>query len=466
MSEVKNPILSKERLSTIRHLASYFSVDDVPLLKVITPTQLLILGHLVFRDYSRLIIMTSTQYGKSMIVAIACVILTCILKKKVCVVAPSGDKAKIIMRYYIEHLGDDPIFWTKLEKDSKLDRLRQEESKERITLRNGGGIFIISAMEKNAKKSFASAMGEGADIVIGDEFCLVNDNTEATIFRMIAGKGKDGFYCKIGNPFYSEPPHSHFKSSWEDPNFAKIFVNDKIGLEEGRYTEDFLEEAKKKPLYDVLFRCNFPNEDEIDPEGYRKLLSSSELRFGALEDLFNKEVGKTVMGIDVGGGGDEGKFVIRRGNFAFVALTLKTKDTTIYATEADRLAKEWGIGKDCVFIDDTGIGRGASDILSNMGYYNCGVSFGATASRSKLFSNRRVEMYWDMAEWVKAGGVFDIRTRASWQEATWTRYKVQTGEKKIIMEDKERVKAKFNRSPDTADALVLTFYKPKFVGVL
>lgn len=171
------------------------------------------------------------------------------------------------------------------------------------------------------------------------------------------------------------------------------------------------------------------------------------------------------MGIDIGGGGDKSKFVIRKGNFAFVASTLHTTDTMLNVDEAIRLANLYGIRKDRVFVDDTGIGRGVSDMLEQHGFFNCGVSFGESPFRKELFANRRAEMYWDMTEWVKNGGILD-EDSTGWIELTWTKYKVQTGEKKIILEDKERIRQKFRASPDTADALALTFVKRAFVGII
>jgi antitoxin component YwqK of YwqJK toxin-antitoxin module len=83
-----------------------------------------------------------------------------------------------------------------LEKNTKLERLKQEESKERIILRNGGGIYCISAQSSRMKKSIEAAMGEGSDDAIIDEAGLINDESEATIFRMIAGK-EDGFSFEL-----------------------------------------------------------------------------------------------------------------------------------------------------------------------------------------------------------------------------------------------------------------------------
>lgn len=102
----------------------------------LTEGQVDIFEAIVFRISNRLEILTCTQYGKSLTVALAALVLSCIVGRLVSIIALTNDKAKLIMRYYIEHLGDDPLFYTQLEKNTKLERLKQEESKERIILRN------------------------------------------------------------------------------------------------------------------------------------------------------------------------------------------------------------------------------------------------------------------------------------------------------------------------------------------
>lgn len=366
------------------------------------------------------------------------------------------------MRYYIDHLGDNAVLKDRLNSRSKLDRLKQEGSKDRIILNNGGGIFVVSTDERNSFKSLESAMGFGSKIVIGDEFCLVNDNTEATIFRMIAGKGEDAIYIKIGNPFYSEPPYSHFKTSWESGRYATIFVDAAIGLQEGRYTSDFLEEAATKPMYDVLYECKFPSIDTVDKEGYRKLCLATDLVFGQDNEDNDSEIH---LGIDVAGGGDRSTFICRKGSFAWIESVLLTDDTMIVVEKAEEIISTYKIKKQNVHIDDTGIGRGASDLLRRKGYYSCNVSFGESAFQKDLYANRRAEMYWDMSQWCKNGGVLSEAHQKDWIEVTWTRYKNQTGNQKIILEEKDRVKQRHKKSPDVADGLALTFYKSANAGI-
>jgi len=412
-------------------------------------------------------------------VALAAIIISCVQGEIVAIVAPSAEKAKLMMRYFINHLGDNPLWPLLLEKNTKLERLKQEENKERIILNNGGGIFILSAQQKFLNKSIEAAMGAGAKIVIGDEYCLIQDNTEATIFRMIAGKGADAFYCKIGNPFYSVPPNSHFKKSWDGQRYHKIFIDAKQGLKEGRYTEEFLEEAKEKPLYEVLFDCEFPPIDVMDERGYRPLVLAESLKFGITADkileLIQKDRAKLKdgeslkikpkLGGDIGGGGDKNVFVVKYGKFAAVAGTNQSKDTMVNIPEIETIVSRFGIEWADVNIDDIGIGRGVSDRLKERCGVDCGVSVGDAATDKETYSNLKAELSWKTKKWIEQEHT-RLDQRDEWQQSTWIKYKVNS-DKQIKIEPKQDLKKRTNgKSPDFWDALVLTFYDKPFVGFI
>src|SRR3990167_9019780 len=161
-------IPDKERQVCIG-LLKLFQIDGKPANELATAGEIEIFHAIVFRKWNRVQILCSTQYGKSLFVALACVIVACIQGEMVAVVASSNDKAKIIMRYFIDHLGDNPLFYTQLDKTSKLEKLRMEENKERIVLRNNGGIYVISSQAGNSQRGIEAAMGQGAKILICDE---------------------------------------------------------------------------------------------------------------------------------------------------------------------------------------------------------------------------------------------------------------------------------------------------------
>lgn len=470
------PELTQEERIFLMNLLSWFIIEDAPANTKITEGQLHIFAGIVLRKSHRIQIICSTQYGKSLTLALACIVLSCIFKKMVVIVAPSAEKAKIIMRYYIDHLGDNPIFATKLEKNSRLERLKQEESKSRIKLNNGGGIFVISTDEKNSKKSIESAMGQGAEIVIGDEFCLVSDNTEATIFRMIAGKGPDACYIKVGNPFYRMPPYSHFYNTWLQINtYQRIFVDYKQALKEGRYSHSFIDESRSKPHFDVLYECKFPEIGTMDQDGYKMLIKPEEIKFGInpqiILNMMEKQKAenngklKTLpkLGCDIGGGGDLNVRVLRWGKYASVVGQNKSNDTMVNVVEIENDMKTYGIRAEDVNVDDIGVGRGVSDRLKEKGHAINSVNVGGPAVFDpERFTNLKAELCWNAGLTV-ADPESRFDKREEWGQLTWLRYKT-ISDRKIQMEPKEKLKARTKKSPDVAEAFYLTFAEKPFVG--
>lgn len=448
-------------------------MGDVSGDKVVTEGQLAIMEAIIFRQHKRVQILCSTQYGKSLWVAISCIILACVYGIKVAIIAPSDAKAKIIMRYFIEHLGDNLLFYGRLDKKSRLERLRQEESKERITLNNGGGIYIISAQQRNANKSIEAAMGEGAEIVIGDEFGLIQDATEATIFRMIAGKGRNAVYVKIGNPFYAMPPYSHFFATWNDPNYHRIFIDYERAICEGRYTKEFIEESRTKPLFDVLYACEFPDEDVMDGEGYRPLVTTKHIKFGITPEQLKAIIQhdfdngglkhKPKGGADIGGGKDRNVYTVRYGMLACVISENRSSDTMTNVVAVEDVAKDYHIAPEDFAVDDIGVGHGVRDRLRERGFDCNGVAVGEAAWDPETFYNLKAELCWDARLWLM-NPESRLDQRPEWVQLTWLRYKTQS-DRRIIMEPKEKLKGRVKQSPDHAESFYLTFAKRPFLGV-
>jgi hypothetical protein len=71
--------------------------------------------------------------------------------------------------------------------------------------------------------------------------------------------------------------------------------------------------------------------------------------------------------------------------------------------------------------------------------------------------NRRAEMYFTMAEWVKRGGQLPDEPELV-AELTQTTYSFKGDA--LLLEPKDVVKQKLGRSPDLPDSLALTFAAP------
>ncbi len=438
-----------------KSLLKLFKIDGVSADIAATDGQIEIFHAIISKKWSRVQIISSTQYGKSLFVALGCIILACIDGELVSIVAPTTDKAQIIIRYFIQHLSDHRVFFSQLEKASSIEKLQMETTKDRIVLKNKGGIFTLSVQAGNTQKGFQAAMGEGSKIVIQDESALIPDDIESTIFRMIAGK-KDAVYIKIGNPFY----RNHFYKSSRDSNYHQIFIDYKRGLREGRYNQMFIDEAGRKPFFDILYGCEFPPEDMTDMSGYTRLFPDS-----LLERCQRKGVapyGEARLGVDVAeGGGDHNAFVLRTANVAKVVAKFQTSDTMVTAGSVIQYGNQYHVFDHNWFIDSLGVGKGVYDRLAEQKYQPFNIRFSERATDHKQFANQRAECYWAAFKWLNEGGT--LEPHHTWEQLSNIRYKVDSSGR-IQMMPKEELRKKGHASPDVADAFVSTFARKSVIN--
>lgn len=405
-----------------------------------------------------------TQYGKSLVVALAVIIRAVLYNERFLIVAPSEKKAKIIMGYIIDHIGDNLIFKSQLEIDGKdtFERLKRERSKNRLTFRRGGEIMTLTLDSRNSKKSLEAAMGFGVGEngnVILDESSLIDNPLYASVKRMCGGK--NAMLFEIGNPFY----RNHFYTTYNfDKSYVKLFANYKTGLADGRFSQEFIDEMKEQAFFDVYYECAFPKEDIVDDKGYRQLITSEEIKY---EDFEIKDWSKIIMGCDIGGGGDYNVFVARDPELKKSKVVHKNKsnDTMTNVTEIGKFIEK-GVDPDNINIDDIGIGRGVTDRCIEKDWSVNGVNVGGSSSDSSKYQNIKAELYHLQQKSIKAGNTFEeyeIGYMSVWNELTWTRYKVNS-DKQMKIEPKIDLKKRTGKSPDFAEADMLTYYQAGFIG--
>jgi hypothetical protein len=439
-----------------RALLKMFIIDGKPADEMATRGQIEIFHAIISKKWNRVEIISSTQYGKSLFVALGCIILACVNGELVSIVAPTNDKAQIIIRYFIQHLSDHSLFYSQLEKESSIEKLQMETTKDRIVLRNKGGIFTLSVQAGNTQKGFQAAMGEGSKIVIQDESALIPDDIEATIFRMIAGK-KGAVYIKIGNPFY----RNHFYKSSRDPLYHQIFIDYKRGLAEGRYNQQFINEAGKKPFFDILYGCEFPPEDMTDASGYTKLFPDSLLERAQRKGVI--PYGELRLGCDIAeGGGDFNALILRSANTARVVEKFQMSNTMLTAGKIIDYGRNLKVFDHNWFIDSLGVGKGVFDRLSEQKYTPYNVRFSEKASDYKQFANVRAECYWAAFKWLNEGG--SLEPHPDWEQLASIRYKVDSSGKIQLM-TKLQLRKEGYPSPDVVDAFVSTFARKNVINI-
>jgi hypothetical protein len=232
---------------------------------------------------------------------------------------------------------------------------------------------------------------------------------------------------------------------------AKYTVYDTDALDEeevARLKRDMPERAFARE-----FLCDFA------AGGEDQLISLNDVEEAAKRHYREEDIRKApkVMGVDPARfGDDKSVVVIRQG--------LKMNDPWVYqgldnmelADVVARLSEEHQ--PDAVFID-AGAGSGVIDRLRQLGYDVIEIPFSGRASRDDLFMNKRAEMWWDMKEWLRSGGVIPNDSTLKQELATPTYRYNQNGKRQ--MESKDQIKTRLmGASTDRADALVLTFAHP------
>lgn len=195
------------------------------------------------------------------------------------------------------------------------------------------------------------------------------------------------------------------------------------------------------------------------PGGFNTLLGADDVDRAMARVYREDELGRdspVILGGDVARQGDDSSVVARRrGRQAYTLRTMRIPDTVVVAQQfIQEKAKH---DADAFFVDGTGgYGAGVIDSMRSLRHDVIEVQFGGRASDPRFF-NKRSEMYFELAEWVKAGGALPNDKELK-EELCATQF-VYQGDKFRLVE-KEIIKQQLGRSPDRADALALTFAYP------
>ena len=164
-----------------------------------------------------------------------------------------------------------------------------------------------------------------------------------------------------------------------------------------------------------------------------------------------------VIGVDVARQGDDATCIIRRqGPVAFMPIVMNGESTMRVAQAVAYQINDWE--PDAVFIDGTGgYGAGVIDVLRDMGYHVTEVQFGSKANDAR-FKNKRTEMWWEMAQWLKQPNTVLPDDQNLAAELAAVKYDIGGAKDSLALEPKDDMKKRMRRSPDRSDALAVTFF--------
>lgn len=190
------------------------------------------------------------------------------------------------------------------------------------------------------------------------------------------------------------------------------------------------------------------------PEASAFALITLDMCLKAAQKKLHKVTGDKVLGCDVARFGDDLTTVVEMtgGHITEVETHAKLDVVSV----AGVCARRYRANKcTAIAIDDTGVGGGVVDILSNNEGINViPVNFGARSFEPVKYADMATEMFASLAASLKDGVISGLPTGKIVQELTTRQYKF-TPQQQMKLEPKDAFKKRIGRSPDVADGVML-----------
>ena len=343
------------------------------------------------------------------------------------------------------------IAWDYLKRYSApLPGVTVNEAELCLRLPNGARIWICGADNPDALR------GTYADGVVLDEYAQIKPDVFTEIIRPML-LSREGWAVFMGTPkgqnAFFELFNRAQKAAQEEPGiwWVGVFRADESGV----ITPSELERLRRETPQNIFrqeYLCDFTASAEnilipIDEviQACSRNYALSELRFAP-----------KIIGVDPARfGNDRSVIFMRQGLKALDPFVFHHLDNMALA---DRVAQQIeSFRPDAVFID-AGCGGGVIDRLRQLGFSVMEIPFGAAPLRPGQYANKRAEMWGEMAAWIKAGGSLPdcAELKADLCQVCYD-FDVNG---RMRLEPKEKIKERCGKSPDTADALALTFAAP------
>ena len=196
--------------------------------------------------------------------------------------------------------------------------------------------------------------------------------------------------------------------------------------------------------------------------GDYKLFNIKDVREAMIPKM-DSSTSPLIIGLDIArAGSDKTVFCLRKGRWVMKFDVIKGYDTVEVADKLTNYIKELHPAK--AFLDLGNSGAGVYDIMKARGFAGIvkGVNFGGKAIQPDRYKNKRAEMYATANEWIKQELPVQLPNDDLLFEELTTIERVKVAGDTLQLEDKELFKKRIGRSPDRADAFVLTFAEPVY----
>lgn len=332
----------------------------------------------------------------------------------------------------------------KIDKDTRVVEVRESDLSVRFY--NGSKIWLLGAEDPDKVRG---AKIKGA---IVDEVAQMPREIWSEVLRP-ALMDTNGWALFIGTPkginLFSELFERGLSKEYQDEWISQRYTCYETGALNEKEIENYRKEVDENTFRREML-CDF------DASAEDQLLSLSEVKEAMARDFVPELYDPNfplLMGVDVARYGDDRSVIFfRKGRIAERPLyitNVSLVDLASFVAQAFNERKPAA-----VFVDGTGLGGGVVDVLRQWGLPVYDINF-TSRSLNPHYKNRRTEMHFKLADWVKTGGLLPNDEELK-KELCASRYTSDEGGK-YCLESKKDIKRRLGFSPDLCDALALTF---------
>jgi len=323
---------------------------------------------------------------------------------------------------------------------------RINESELRIDYPNGGRFRLYGADNPDSMR------GIYLDAAVMDEPAQMKPMAWAEVIRP-ALADRRGRCTFIGTPKGRDWFYEMFRNAERDADWYTLTLRaSQSGL---------LPEEEILAMSKVMTPSQIAQELEcsFDEQSALQFLSTFDVNQSMLREALPETYAHAprVLGVDIARHGDDESCIIRRqGIKAHMPDRFRIPDLMSIAGKVVEHIEDYR--PDAVFIDATGMGWGVIDRLKQVGYARLihAVQTGERAQDDNRYYNHRAELWGRMRDWLREAGCMPMDD-AMLRDLTAPEYHFDN-RNRTALEKKEDMKARGIPSPDSGDALALTFH--------
>lgn len=318
---------------------------------------------------------------------------------------------------------------------------------------------------EDSTEAFAGLHNKGRRIiVIFDEASAISDKIWEVTEGALIDEHTEIIWLAFGNPTRNigrfRACFGRFKHRWVTRQIDSRTVEGTNKEQLDKLVEDYGDDSD---FVRIRVKGEFPR------AGAKQFIPSDVVEAATLREPTATLMDPFVLGVDLARSLEEDQSVLapRRGRDARSIPWVKLRTRDVMEVADAIIALETRHRFDAIFIDGGSMGGGVIDFLRRLGYPVIEVQFGAAADKAVTtgegplaYANKRAEMWGAMRDWLKGGAIPDDNelitdlTAVSYGDATQQKRDV------ILLESKKDMRSKGLSSPDSGDALAVTFAFP------